>query len=64
MHMRQQTLQIHPKDNVLAALQDLPAGTMVAGITAIRDVAAKHKLTSEFIPKNGPIIMYGVRVNC
>jgi altronate hydrolase len=62
MHMRQQILQIHPKDNVWAALQDLPAGTTIAGITAIRDVAAKHKLTSEFIPKNGPVIMYGVLV--
>lgn len=60
--MRQQIIQIHPKDNVWAALQDLPAGTSIAGITALRDVAAKHKLTSEFIPKDGPVIMYGVLV--
>ncbi|WP_181954753.1 UxaA family hydrolase [Chitinophaga lutea] len=60
--MRQQIIQIHPKDNVWAALQDVPAGTAINGVTAVRDVAAKHKLTKEFIPKNGPVIMYGVLV--
>lgn len=60
--MRQQILKIHPKDNVWVALQDLPAGTTVEGITAIRAVAAKHKLTGEFIGKDQPVIMYGVLV--
>jgi altronate hydrolase len=60
--MRQQILKIHPKDNVWVALQDIPAGTTIEGITAIRDVAAKHKLTGGFIAKGSPIIMYGVLV--
>lgn len=60
--MRQQILKIHPKDNVWVALQDLPAGTVTEGITAIRDVAAKHKITGEFIAEGNPIVMYGVLV--
>lgn len=60
--MRQQILKIHPKDNVWVALQDLPAGTVIEGITAIRDVAAKHKITGAFIAKGDPIVMYGVLV--
>src|SRR5690606_35210179 len=58
----QQILKIHPQDNVWVALQDIPAGTTVEGITALRDVAAKHKLTGTFIAKGSPIIMYGVLV--
>lgn len=60
--MRLQILKIHRDDNVWVALQDIPAGTTVEGITAIRNVAAKHKLTGEFIAKDSPIIMYGVLV--
>lgn len=60
--MPQQTLQIHPADNVLVALQDVPEGTAVAGVTALADVPAKHKLTTTFIPKGGNVVMYGVLV--
>lgn len=60
--MRQQIIKIHPKDNVWVALQDLPAGATAAGITALRDVPAKHKLTGETIAEGGPVIMYGVLV--
>lgn len=60
--MAQEILKIHPADNVWVALQDIPAGTTVQGITAIRDVAAKHKLTAAFIAKDSPVIMYGVLV--
>ncbi|WP_341837391.1 altronate dehydratase family protein [Chitinophaga pollutisoli] len=60
--MRQQTLQIHPADNVIVALQDVPKGAALSGVTALRDVSAKHKLTTTFIPKDGDIIMYGVLV--
>lgn len=60
--MRQQILKIHPKDNVWVALQDLPAGTVIEGITAIRDVAARHKITGTFIGKGAPVVMYGVPV--
>ncbi|MGE7774715.1 UxaA family hydrolase [Chitinophaga sp. NPDC101104] len=60
--MRQQILQIHPADNVIVALQDVPKGTLAGGVTALRDVPAKHKLTTTFIPQNGDVIMYGVLV--
>ena len=60
--MRLQILKIHRDDNVWVALQDIPAGTTVEGITVIRNVAAKHKLTGEFIAKDSPVIMYGVLV--
>ncbi len=60
--MRQQTLQIHPEDNVLVALQDIPEGAPAGGVTALRHVAAKHKITTAFIPKGGDVIMYGVLV--
>lgn len=60
--MRQQILQIHPEDNVTVALQDIPAGASVSGVTALRNVQAKHKLTLQSIPQNGDIIMYGVLV--
>ncbi len=60
--MPQQILQIHPEDNVLVALQDVPQGAAAGNVTALRDVQAKHKLTTTFIPKGGEIIMYGVLV--
>ncbi len=59
-------LQIHPKDNVLVALSDLPEGFTVnfAGQQfALRQmVKAKHKFTIEDIARDGDVFMYGVLV--
>lgn len=59
-------LQIHPKDNLLVALRDLPAGFVVefngATITLINDVAAKHKFTISRMGKDTEVLMYGVLV--
>ncbi|MGM1430367.1 UxaA family hydrolase [Sphingobacterium lactis] len=59
-------LQIHPKDNVLVALRDLPQGQVVnfQGVTfpLRRAVAAKHKFTVTAMPKDSEIYMYGVLV--
>ncbi len=59
-------LQINPSDNLLVALQDLKAGTVIEhhGIQIVLqdDIAAKHKFTTEAIPKNGDAFMYGVLV--
>ncbi|WP_317040479.1 UxaA family hydrolase [Hymenobacter coccineus] len=59
-------LQIHPADNVLVALQDLPAGTALAHqgrvIRLPGPVAAKHKVTTEALAIGAPVRMYGVRV--
>ncbi len=59
-------LQINPSDNLLVALQDLKAGTVIEhegnNITLQDDIAAKHKFTTEAIAKNGNAYMYGVLV--
>ncbi len=59
-------LQINPTDNLLVALQDLKKGAIIkhAGneITLQDDIAAKHKFTTEAIPKDGNAYMYGVLV--
>lgn len=59
-------LQIHPDDNVLVALRDLPAGTTLLhqgqAITLPKPVQAKHKVTTEALAIGEPVRMYGVRV--
>lgn len=59
-------LQIHPKDNVLVALRDLPQGFEIAfnGQTFIlrEDVRAKHKFTIYPLDKDADVMMYGVLV--
>lgn len=59
-------LQIHPDDNVLVALQDLPKGEEVqwngAVITLQDDVQAKHKFFIEERQAGEEVLMYGVLV--
>ncbi|QJB35421.1 altronate dehydratase [Chitinophaga oryzae] len=59
-------LQIHPNDNVLVALQDIPAGTHVSfngqDIQLQQNISAKHKFLINDIDGNEPITMYGVLV--
>lgn len=59
-------LQIHPSDNVLVALQDLPKGTPIRhnGITfdLISDVGAKHKFPLAPLSAGDAVVMYGVLV--
>ena len=59
-------LQINPSDNLLVALQDLKAGTIINHggneIILQDDIAAKHKFTTEAIHKDGNAYMYGVLV--
>ncbi|HEY0177863.1 MAG TPA: SAF domain-containing protein, partial [Pedobacter sp.] len=59
-------IQIHPLDNVLVALTDLPAGFKVDFngkiIDLLTPVAAKHKFTLQETPEGGEIFMYGVLV--
>lgn len=63
---RLEFLQIHPKDNVLVALRDLPAGYSLKfegnNITLKRAVAAKHKFTISPFRKDDEVYMYGVLV--
>lgn len=59
-------LQIHPKDNVLVALRDLPESSQVefAGRSIVlkQTVKAKHKFTITPMSKDTEVFMYGVLV--
>ena len=59
-------IQIHPLDNVLVALVDLPAGFKVTFNTLTFDIitpiAAKHKFTIHDLSEGNSIFMYGVLV--
>ncbi|AXY78620.1 altronate dehydratase [Paraflavitalea soli] len=59
-------LQIHPADNVLVALKDLPAGNEITAdevcFTLKEPIKAKHKLAARDLLEGHDIIMYGVLV--
>ncbi|MFX1703865.1 altronate dehydratase family protein [Chitinophaga sp. CC14] len=59
-------LQIHPDDNVLVALQDIPVGTDISfnghNIQLQQNISAKHKFLINDIREGDPITMYGVLV--
>ncbi|AWO00717.1 altronate hydrolase [Chitinophaga alhagiae] len=59
-------LQIHPKDNVLVALQDLPAGKQIefngSTIQLKQNVPAKHKFPLKPLQPGDAVLMYGVLV--
>ncbi len=59
-------LQIHPEDNVLVALRDLPKGFVVdfdqTQFSLQTSVAAKHKFTISQLTTNSEVYMYGVLV--
>lgn len=59
-------LQIHPADNVLVALINLPKGEIIdfQGKTIVLqdDIQSKHKFTTEAIAKGDTVTMYGVLV--
>ena len=59
-------LQIHPDDNILVALQDLPKGTEIRHnghqFRLIEPVAGKHKFTMSNLAPGDQIFMYGVLV--
>ena len=59
-------LQIHPKDNVLVALQNLEQGEQIdfgaGGLVLKTAVESKHKFTIEALKKGDKVIMYGVLV--
>ncbi|MCW3463413.1 UxaA family hydrolase [Chitinophaga nivalis] len=59
-------LQIHPDDNVLVALQDIPEGTTISfngqNIELQQSIAAKHKFLIHPVQHGDPITMYGVLV--
>ena len=64
--MRKTILKIHPKDNVLVALVDLPVGELISHdtgtVTTVDPIQAKHKLAINNIEEGDSIYMYGVLV--
>lgn len=64
--MSQKVLKVHPDDNVIVALQDLPKGEKVVynGVeyTVVDDVPAKHKFFENDMKAGDEVIMYGVLV--
>lgn len=64
--MKKQYIQLHPEDNVLAALTDLPKGTRIKHKDREFDLAvgtkAKHKFTVSKLDSGDKIIMYGALV--
>jgi len=66
LNMSTQFLQIHPNDNVLAALTDLVKGTSInhdgSEFILPTDTKAKHKFTIQDFKIGDEIIMYGTLV--
>jgi altronate hydrolase len=64
--MKNTFLKIHPKDNVLVALQDLPEGAIIDfegdSFALTTKVAAKHKFSLVALAPGDDIRMYGVLV--
>ena len=64
--MQKKVLKVNPKDNVIVALLDLPAGESVhldgADYTILKDIKAKHKFAAVDFEDGDHIIMYGVIV--
>lgn len=62
----EKVLQLHADDNVIVALEDLPAGARIScsgrQVVLTNPVAAKHKFALRTIPADGAVIMYGVKV--
>ncbi|AZA88247.1 altronate dehydratase [Chryseobacterium shandongense] len=64
--MQKKVLKVNPKDNVIVALLDLPAGESVhldgSLYTVVKDIKAKHKFAAVDFEDGDHIIMYGVIV--
>ncbi|GEN77158.1 UxaA family hydrolase [Chryseobacterium hagamense] len=64
--MQKNVLKVNPKDNVIVALLDLPAGESVhldgSDYTVLKDTKAKHKFAAVDFNEGDQIIMYGVIV--
>jgi altronate hydrolase len=59
-------LKVHPKDNIIVALQDFEAGQRVeldgTSYTIKEDIPVKHKFSAGDLQAGDDVIMYGVRI--
>lgn len=64
--MNRNVLKVHPSDNVIVALTNLPKGGTVlydnTEYTLADDITAKHKFLTHDLQSGDPVIMYGVLV--
>ncbi|RYY06537.1 MAG: altronate dehydratase, partial [Sphingobacteriaceae bacterium] len=64
--MKNQVLKVHPNDNIIVALTDLPQGTVInhddKTYILTDNVQAKHKFAAQDFQPNDNITMYGVLV--
>jgi altronate hydrolase len=64
--LQQPFLKIHPNDNVLVALKDLPSGTFISfdkiSFMLRENIAAKHKFFEYDMNAGDDVIMYGTLV--
>ena len=63
----QNFLKINDNDNVVVALQEIPAGTAITlengvSVTATEDIPAGHKMAICDIPEGSEVIKYGYRI--
>lgn len=49
---------LHPEDDVLIALRDIPAGTNVEGVIMVQDVGVGHKIARHALAKGAPVRRY------
>ncbi len=64
--MKNKVLKVHPNDNIIVALQDLPAGEMIGqnghAIQLLEAIPTKHKFAEYDFAEGDEITMYGVRI--
>lgn len=64
----QDFLKINDNDNVVVALNTIPAGTSISiepdgmSVTALEEIPAGHKMAVYDIPEGGEVIKYGYRI--
>ena len=63
----QDFIKIHENDNVIVALNPIPAGTAIVladgtSVTAAEEIPAGHKMAIHKIPAGGEVIKYGFRI--
>jgi len=54
-----QYIKINPADNVAVALQDLPKGTVVEGVTLTMDIPRGHKIVLKDLLSGDDVVKYG-----
>lgn len=55
-------LQIHPADNVIVAVEPIPAGTELQGVTTRDPIPAGHKIAVQRIEAGDHVIKYGFSI--